>query len=140
MNKVEQIEDFFQVVTYNGEKISKKFKSFDNANRKLEEINKDRKIHDSRFVLNEKAWGYAVDDVALVKLYKAVAITDTKSGVVWIEFNNGIFSMRFGEQLLQTDNELMIVDILKGLYTWEVETDICKKVTSNNWKTIFDEK
>ena len=140
MNKVEQIEDFFQVVTYNGEKISKKFKSFDNANRKLEEINNDKKQHSARFPLNEKAWGYAVDDVALVKLHKAVAITDTKSGVVWIEFNNGIFSMRFGKQLLQTDNELMIVDILKGLYTWEIETDICKKVTTTDWKTIFDEK
>ena len=32
--------------------------------------------------------------------------------------------MRFGEQRLITDNELMIVDIMKGLYTWEVKNTL----------------
>tara|TARA_R110000822_G_scaffold51147_4_gene133074 strand:+ start:347 stop:724 length:378 start_codon:yes stop_codon:yes gene_type:complete len=124
MNKVEQIENHFQVVSYNGDKISKKYNTFEKANNKLQEINKSKTIHADHFELNAKAWQYAVDDITLVKQHGAVCITDTKSGVVFIEYSNNFFSMRFGEQRLITDNELMVVDIMKGLYTWEVKNTL----------------
>ena len=47
-----------------------------------------------------------------------------KCGMVWIDYGNDCFALKYGEKRLITDNELMIVEILKGLYTWELETFI----------------
>jgi hypothetical protein len=44
--------------------------------------------------------------------------------MVWIDYGNDCFALKYGEKRLITDNELMIVEILKGLYTWELETFI----------------
>ena len=121
MNKVEKLKNHYQVVSYNGDIISKEFKTLEDAQNRLDQINIDKEKHNDNFLLIETAFEFAIADIALLKKHKYVAITDTKHGIVWMEYDKKIFSMRFGKQLLKTDNELMIVDILKGLYNWEVE-------------------
>lgn len=127
MNKVEQIKNYFQVVSYSGTEISKKYKTFLGAKNELERIEKDQNKYNGSFELNNEALKNAIQDVTFAKLYKNVVLTDMKCGMVWIDYGNNCFALKYGEKRLITDNELMIVDILKGLYSWEIETFIEKK-------------
>ena len=44
MNKVEQIKNYYQVVSYSGTEISKKYKTFLGAKNELDRIEKDKQI------------------------------------------------------------------------------------------------
>ena len=114
MNKIEETNEGFRVARYDGtgfEYVSKPFIKLFNAQRELERINAHQKNNLDQFPL--------------------IQITDTKCGVVYIEFWNNIFCMSYGEKLLQTDNELMIVEVLKGLYKFTIESVITKKNKKN---------
>jgi len=124
MNKVEQIENYFQVVSYSGTEISKKYKTFLGAKNELDRIEKDKTKYDGAFELNNEALKNAIQDVTFAKIYGSVVLTEMKCGMVWIDYGNDCFALKYGEKRLITDNELMIVEILKGLYTWELETFI----------------
>lgn len=130
MNKIEQIGDQFHVVKYSGtgyEIISKKYYSYNNAVIALDKINEQQKNYIDSFPLIKQLYKWATNDIALAKKHKNIAITDTKCGTIFIEFWNNVFAMRWGEKSLVTDNEIMILDILKGLYKFEIETSEIKK-------------
>ena len=127
MNKIEQIENQFQVITYAGNIISKNYKTFAGAKKELERIEMDQTKYDGAFELNNEALKNAIQDVTFAKLYGNIVLTDMKCGMVWIDYGNNCFALKYGEKRLITDNELMIVEIVKSLYTWELETFIKKK-------------
>jgi hypothetical protein len=124
MNKVEQIENYFQVVSYSGIELSKKYKTFLGAKNELDRIEKVKIKYDGAFELNNEALKNAIEDVTFTKLYGSVVLTEMKCGMVWIDYGNNCFALKYGEKRLITDNELMVVEILKSLYTWEIETFI----------------
>jgi len=134
MNKIEETNEGFRVARYDGtgfEYVSKPYIKLYNAQRELERINQHQNNNIDQIPLIKQMQQHAINDVMLAKKHKNIAITDTKCGVVYIEYWNNIFCMSYGEKLLHTDNELMIVEVLKGLYKFTIESLITKKNKKN---------
>ena len=127
MNKIEAVGKHYRVVNYDGEQVSKNFKTLEGATEALEKIRSadDLKIENS--VIRKSAYDFAAADVAKAKEHKSVAITDTRVGIVFLEYWENVFRIKYGKKLLQTDNELTIIDILKRLYTFEFSTFVAPK-------------
>jgi len=124
MNKLEAIGNHFCVTTYDGEIISKKYRRYQDAKKRLKIINATQKPHNDLFIVNKKRLEWAVDDVALAKKHKSIMITDTKYGVVSLDYNKRTFSIKYAGKLLRTSIELVIVDILKDSYNFQLTTTI----------------
>jgi len=131
MNKVEPIGNEFHVVRYDGdgfEVISKKYKTLHHASIALDKINEQKNNKLDDWFLIKYFQNAAINDVTLAKVHGSIAITDTKCGTIFIEHWGNVFAMRFGEKQIVTDNEIMVIDILKGLYKFKIiETYIKEK-------------
>ena len=127
MNKLEAIGNHFCVTTYDGEIISKKYRRYQDAKKRLKIINASQTHLNDAFIVNKKRLEWAVEDVALAKKHKSVMITDTNCGVISLDYNKRTFSIKYAGKLLRTSIELVIVDILKDCYNYELTTTIKNK-------------
>ena len=127
MNKIESTGNLYRVVNYDGEQVSKNFKTLKGATDALEKIRskEDCKLENS--VLRKSAYDFAAADVARAKEHKSITIIDTKVGIVFLEYWENVFRIKYGKKLLRTDNELTIIDILKRLYNFEFSTFVSPK-------------